>query len=125
MVHHDRRGALLGFELELIAQFDAHTGWVDQREELCLILQARTGGITKRIPTTSIMLLEELSDGRRIVSRNSPFMPELLMEVFRQRFRGFDSKPMQIKIILITALVVQIIAIRVTSSPIVTAVKPT
>ena len=99
MVGDKRRRRLFRFELELIAQLQADPCRVEQLEQLGLIFQVRTGGVSERVAAAAVVLLEELSDARRIVAGDSPFAAKLPMERFGEALRHFYAKPVQVKVI--------------------------
>ena len=72
MMHHNRRRALLRLQQETRSQTHAHVLLrLEQREELCLVLQVRTRRIAERIPRPAILLMKEIADVRRVFGCDS------------------------------------------------------
>src|SRR5208282_1611995 len=68
MMHHNRRGALLRLQQEPRSQPHAHVLLrLEQREQLCLVLQIWTRGIAEGIARTAILLMKQIANVRRVL----------------------------------------------------------
>ena len=92
MVHDDGGGRLLRFQLPIFSQVDANLLRLQQREELALIFQVGTRGISEGIARATVFLMEQIGDARRIVAGYAQFFSHLFVQQFGERLGSFDAE---------------------------------
>lgn len=80
MMHHNRRGTLLGFEQEAGSQAHADVLFrMEQCEEFGLILEVRARRISKRVTRPAIILIKEITNLGRVFGGDASFFAHLFM----------------------------------------------
>ena len=100
-MNHKCTRRLLRINLPVFSKPTADAGRIEQSEEFLLITHLRTRRISEGITTASIVLREEFTGTRRIISSDPEFGPHSLVPEFGEPFGTFDSESMEEEIFLI------------------------
>ncbi len=76
---------------------------MQQRKQLCLVLQIRASGIAERVARSAILLVEQVPDVRRVVARHAQFLANHLVREFGQRLRRLHAQPVKVQILGVLA----------------------
>src|SRR4051812_18505633 len=99
MMHDECRRGLLRLELETTGQPHADIFLrLEQREDLHLVFQARTGRVSERIAGAAILLVEEVADAGRVFAADAKFFPHKLVDILSHCLSRLYSQTVDVQI---------------------------
>ena len=117
----DRRGALLGFELELLGELHADAVELEQVVELRLVLEVGARGVAPRVPRPAVLLAEQAGDGGAVLVGEAPLLADAVVPQLGERFGHLDREPVAEQVLLVAVGGEQLaLALRWRASPTVT-----
>src|SRR5689334_10753387 len=99
MMHNDSRSRLFRLQLKLLRKCDIDPRRIEQRKKFLLILEPRASRITKTVTRSLILLMKQLRQDRRIITRDAELFAHPLVPELRQRLRTLHAQTMEVQVV--------------------------
>src|SRR5262245_31043794 len=97
----DRRGALLGDEVELLGERHADVLDVEELRHLGLVLEVGARRVAPRVARPAVLLTEEAGERRAVLVGEAPLLTDAAVPELGERLRHLDRQPVQEQVVLV------------------------
>ena len=97
----DRRGALLGLELELLGELHADPVQLEQLVELGLVLEVGAGRVAPRVARAAVLLAEQPGERRAVLVGEAPLLADAVVPQLGERLGHLDREAVAEEVLLV------------------------